>query len=768
MKLKQGIGLLLAGVLALGGLGGCQKEKKAEQEGKKEVKGGYVEEEMEIPWGEGEAWLGSFFNTEKKLQIYTMLDSESSSPQIFSYNHQGGSDWEKQEETWAEEKLTPNSYLLYFIKGADENLYFLSGEETQEDTEESQSAVSEEGEIYIPPNELHLYRHTQEGETAEVPVECLEMQEQEKNGGYMPYYLGAAENGDIAMVGIGSADIVFYDGTTGKEKFSVKGHDIVTNNDGMSVIAGGTLATLSEENKALVLYDTASGDKTGKIDIAEQETGTGFLAAGEDGVYYLADGSGISVYKENSSLGEQIYDARRGIMGETESMSMQSFLAGFDKDFYAVYWNYQTNESKVCHYYYNGAVETQIDKKLSVYGLYESSMVQAAVRAFEKAHPNVQVDYQYAMKKEEEGNIEDYIDTLNTSLLNGEGADVLFLDDLPVKSYIEKGILEDITDFADKLVQEGVLLENVVNGAKSGTKNYELPAGIRLPVYYGTEEVMGRLESLDTVKAFLDENPKGKLLGAAAYQQIAYLLFGANYQELQEEGSFSQEKLQELLEVAKQLADNNPSEDMQETWGMYYKGRMTAGNTMTPFSGIGMLELYEETDIAGVDQLYGLASIAQICDILAKQPGLSIENPKGLYIPVNRMGINGDSKEKELAEEFVETMLSAEIQQQEFTEGLPVRTESLDKQADIAENSGQEEVFSVSYSGGKVHSYGYPTREQITPVLELVKQADTPLVLDSSVRTAFLDCAEQYYGGSVSAEEAAKTMCEKMDLYLSE
>lgn len=113
-------------------------------------------------------------------------------------------------------------------------------------------------------------------------------------------------------------------------------------------------------------------------------------------------------------------------------------------------------------------------------------------------------------------------------------------------------------------------------------------------------------------------------------------------------------------------------------------------------------------------------------------------------------------------------MLSDEIQQQEFMEGLPVRTESLDKQADIAEKGGQEDLFSIGFSDGEMHSYGYPSRDQIAPILDLAKGADTPLIIDLSVREAFLDCADQYFGGTISAEEAAKTLGEKMELYLSE
>ena len=220
--------------------------------------------------------------------------------------------------------------------------------------------------------------------------------------------------------------------------------------------------------------------------------------------------------------------------------------------------------------------------------------------------------------------------------------------------------------------------------------------------------------------------------------------------------------------MSRQLIDESQSEDMEMQWGTYFKNRIVAGNTMSPFSGIGMMELYEDTSFTGVDDLYGLAQISLICDVLETQPGLSIQNPHQLYLPGNRMGINASSKEKELAEEFMEIMLSDEIQQQDFVEGLPVRTESLEKLADIAEKGAGEEMFSIGFTGGEMHSYGYPTREQITPVLEMAKGVKTPLVIELSVRKTFLECAEQYFGGTISAEEAAKTLGEKMDLYLSE
>ena len=62
----------------------------------------------------------------------------------------------------------------------------------------------------------------------------------------------------------------------------------------------------------------------------------------------------------------------------------------------------------------------------------------------------------------------------------------------------------------------------------------------------------------------------------------------------------------------------------------------------------------------------------------------------------------------------------------------------------------------MGFSGGEMHSYGYPSKEQITPVLDLAKKANTPLIIDLTVRKTFLDCADQYFGGSISAERSSE------------
>lgn len=55
----------------------------------------------------------------------------------------------------------------------------------------------------------------------------------------------------------------------------------------------------------------------------------------------------------------------------------------------------------------------------------------------------------------------DAIRTLNTEVMAGEGPDILFMDGLPVNSYIEKGLLADVSDVMNPLISDGKLLKTL-------------------------------------------------------------------------------------------------------------------------------------------------------------------------------------------------------------------------------------------------------------------------------------------------------------------
>src|SRR5699024_8476266 len=100
----------------------------------------------------------------------------------------------------------------------------------------------------------------------------------------------------------------------------------------------------------------------------------------------------------------------------------------------------------------------------------------------------------------------------------------------------------------------------------------------------------------------------------------------------------------------------------------------SSGNTVTPFDGVGMDELYTQNDIAGVNAVTGISSLGMMCDIVKQQEGMAVQDVNGYFIPKNSMGINASSEKKDLAQEFISTVLGSEVQESDYGEGMPVRT----------------------------------------------------------------------------------------------
>ena len=116
----------------------------------------------------------------------------------------------------------------------------------------------------------------------------------------------------------------------------------------------------------------------------------------------------------------------------------------------------------------------------------------------------MQVEFSSLDKAGNEVTTED-IRTLNTELLSGNGADVLLLDGLPADSYIEKGMLEDLTDLYGEIAGSADYLETIMeNTVQSGGKIYGLPVKFSVPLMFGNQDTEQALENLDSLAAYLE------------------------------------------------------------------------------------------------------------------------------------------------------------------------------------------------------------------------------------------------------------------------
>lgn len=253
-----------------------------------------------------------------------------------------------------------------------------------------------------------------------------------------------------------------------------------------------TIAVIGEDGTSVVFYDGKTFEKKHTISM-EQSLEECMLEPGKDGMWYVANHQGIHRLTENGSIAETVMEGSNTYFGDTASIYLRGFVVGDSDEFYGLFAGEEG--WKLMQYVFDENAPAMAKTELSIYSLTENDTVSRAISAFRKEHPDVEIEYTWAVERF--GVVStDEIRSLNTELLAGSGADILLLDGLSYKTYMEKGVLEDVTDVAKKLEQEGILPNVIQNTAQKDGKIYAIPARIHVPLIYGTEEEVKACESL--------------------------------------------------------------------------------------------------------------------------------------------------------------------------------------------------------------------------------------------------------------------------------
>lgn len=528
-----------------------------------------------------------------------------------------------------------------------------------------------------------------------------------------------------------------------------------------------TIAVIGEDGISVVFYDGKTFEKKHAVSM-EQSLEECMLEPGRDGMWYLANHQGIHRITENGSIAETVMEGSNTYLGDAASMYLRGFVVGDSDEFYGLF----SGEEgwKLMQYVFDKNAPAMAKAELSIYSLVENDTVSRAISAFRKEHLDVEIEYTWSVERFAVVST-DEIRSLNTELLAGSGADILLLDGLSYKTYMEKGVLEDVTDVAKELEQEGVLPHVIQNTAQKDGKIYVIPARIHVPLIYGTEEEVKACESLDALQAYAEKNREKKLFGYTEFDQIGMTLFHLFYPELQEEdGSLDEEKLVKLLKTVCQLYENgglkeyNGYSEKGKFYWLELKSYFMSNQEMTAPSYQEYVHMIETSGFESVRDVYYSAGNIQA----------SIESIKNYYVPHTIAGINASSLHKKVAKEFIPYLFKEEIQKKESYEGFTVSEKVLDQMPDYVETSeAKKDILKfVGLDQNTREEYevkmGYPSKEEIQKLVALIKNLDTPFYQEQIVTEMVLEELERLYRGKQSAEETAREICKKVDLYLAE
>lgn len=505
---------------------------------------------------------------------------------------------------------------------------------------------------------------------------------------------------------------------------------------------------------------------------------------GEDEILYLAGTKGLYRHVIGGSAMEQVIDGNLSSLGNP-AYGLQGMAALADNEFMALFGG-----GKVIRYIYNPDISTVPEEKLRVYGLEDNETIRQAINLYQTKNPDVYIQFEFGMGGDDSVTREDALKRLNTEIMAGEGPDILVLDNMPVDSYIEKGLLQDLTPVLNNLSGEEELFQNIIDAVKKENQIYMVPCEVRLPVMMADENYLSQVNDLkdlaDMTEQMREENPEKDLFGLCSEKSIMRLFSMTCVPAwTTEDGALNREAIREFLEQTKRIYDAQMDGISDKTIDRY----QTLAEEYVLYHGVDSFEDSDYVRMTGINLMNYVGGFNQslfgafdYMDIISIQKTEGFENAQwsvmkgqssNVFWAKTLIGLNAASAHKELAEDFIGMCLGKENQSYLYN-SLSVNKAAFDEnfiaKAGEADSNGiYGSVVTQSDEGIRIVLIYYcPDEKQVAAYRTCMEEADTAYIEDVMLEEAVYEAGISYMQGNISLEEAVSAVEKKVALYMAE
>ncbi|MBD5524122.1 MAG: hypothetical protein HDR04_06850 [Lachnospiraceae bacterium] len=511
---------------------------------------------------------------------------------------------------------------------------------------------------------------------------------------------------------------------------------------------------------------------------------TMFLLPGEDNTVYVVGKRGIHRHVVGGNMMEQIVDGNLSQLINpnyciTDMVQLESGV------FMALFSN-----SKVLKFTYDPNIPSVPENILTLYSLKEEDSIRQAISYYQTQHSDVFVSYQVGMGGDSSVTREDAIKKLNTEIMAGEGPDLLVMDGLPLDSYIEKGLLVDMTDYLAEYSAKEPLFDNIIDALARDGKAYAVPATVSVPKIAaasdGIENVTDLSDIAKVVEKLREEYPTKNILGVSGERGVLKRFAGVSAPKwVAADGGIDRDVIGEYLEQCKRIFDDQ-MDGLDEKVISYYEQR----NEWTKeYSGLRMDETdwsvnmdimsyvgSEQHMIAGwVDAAYNYMQMTSLDRVkgLEEAKVVPMKGQCGnVFEPYTMLGISAASEQTDLAYGFLDVFLSVETQSA-YGE-LPLNQAAFDKQFTakeeyLGENGEYGGVCTMDEEGNMINFTIYwPSDELIAALREEMSTVNTAYVPDQMLEDAVFTEGIGYMNGAQSLEQALDRIEKAVAIYMAE
>lgn len=524
--------------------------------------------------------------------------------------------------------------------------------------------------------------------------------------------------------------------------------------------AENVLDNLIKKNGQLVSVDTDQGQPLLMAAGVKQDT---IMLAWRDGIFHFTRGGSVL---------EQLADGSQTSLGGGNLILLGMAVMDDENIFLAAN---DGEADKLFHYTYDKTAAAVPEKELSVYALDDSVFLRQAVKLFQKNNPDIHVNLEFGMTGEDSVTLEDALSVLNTNILAQKGPDVLILDGMPVDSYIEKGILCDLTELVDEIDKKDGIFQGIKEGSKKNGKIYAMPARFLISVVEGDKDTVasgGTLASLAKRAAELKKKKASdKIIHKGSRTLLRDLYYADSAAWQKEDGTLDQNALTQYLTYAKQMYDldsvskENDFQDKafgDETFGGEKVGTSNSSSLISKECKIVLGSL------AGMDDLQTMRST----EVQTKADYCLMNGEKvKSYVPYLMAGVL-EGGNTESAKAFVRELLGSKAGNS-ASNGIPVNRAAYDAVCEEKlDDQNVKDGISVAFGEKDGPTYGFDyvnlTREDEDKFTKIVESLTKPAMTNRVIQEMVLEQGDKYLLGEQSLESAVDAILKKVNLYLEE
>ncbi|MBQ8813172.1 MAG: extracellular solute-binding protein [Lachnospiraceae bacterium] len=475
------------------------------------------------------------------------------------------------------------------------------------------------------------------------------------------------------------------------------------------------------------------------------------------------------------NMGESQYtEVLNFVNSGIDSGQIHQFLAVGEETILAVMFDQQTWKQELCLLKKVDPELVQDKQTVTLGGFYLGSDMLSDIIAFNQTSDKYLVtvtDYaDFNTAAEPEGGLT----ILNNDIVAGRTPDVMILDNynMPVDSYIEQGMFEDLYEWIDKdkELNRKDLLANVMEAFTVDGKLYQMPIGFSIGTAAAKTSVVGNREQwtvseiLEVMKNYPDSEAFD-LVTRSELLTVCVMYFGDTYLDVRNGTcDFESEEFIELLEWTARFPEEIDYSSLGDDYWMNERS------------------LYRENRVLlYVASIYSFDDMKQTKDYYFGEPITWIGFPTAegigsVLMEEGSFAISAKSSCKEGAWELLSCFLSEEYQSDPDHFRLSVRNDVLEALAEKAtepyyyldENGNRVEYEPTMGINGNEVTIQPLTRKEAKAYLEFIRSVDKTAFYNEELISLILEEAEGFFAGSKTAAETAEVIQRRASLYLAE